>query len=525
MARLGIKTTKRALHLMDQDGDGQIDYREFLDIAVTGWEDDSDEAMIRLTDKVALRQIFVRFGEFNVGTVRRRSAAASERPKFDAEGTPYGDTLENGRLDTSWALVTMGSESAANDAVVASPLEVAPGISVQISPYDAQAAARSRGGMQQVLARHQWEDTGRIVLVPLEWVRTRADANGFALWHYFLELCVGHFCLLIMGGRLARFAELSCNLEAPWDPDASIWEATTAVDRQGQKKGYNWYIIFGAMLGKGGGFVSVLYLFYNDCRNKLKAHIPDHMRNPSGIVQVPCWSRIVLMYTCALLLVEIFSPRPHLVDWLYGDAWRNAVDEDENRDLVGWGVLAATCFFLYVVSNSSLWEMMEETRTGIFPKQSLMIDGCVGRSRTQSLKMTLRLTWCVCAVRCSRKTRLWNCKGKQPTKRESGRPASGCGLSPASDLPAWDLPPFISPVMRLGLRYRVHFPAMQFGFVLGRPCRGHRTHSTRPLIQTASGSVDSTLSAQAEAHPSFDHASHPSVPTPRQNPKWAVVQS
>lgn len=383
MSRLGIKVSKKTLQLMDQDGNGEIDYREFLDLAVAGWEDDSDEAMIRLSDKVALRQIFVRFGEFNVGTVRRRSAAAADRAKFDVEGTPYGDTLENGRLDTSWALVTMGEESAAEAAVAASPLEVAPGVSVQITPYDPQAAAKSRGGMQQVLARHQWVDTGRIVFVPLEWIRSHADANGFALWHYFLELCVGHFCMLIMGGRLATFAALSCSLEAPWEVSASFWEATTAVDRQGQIKGYNWYIIFGALLGKGGGISAVLYLCYNDCRNKVKRHIPDHMRKPSGYVQVPCWTRIALMYSCGLVLVEIFSPRPHVVDWLYGDAWRRDVDEADNRDLVAWVVVTVALFLLLVVlSNSSLWRPLEETHNGIFPKQSLMIDGAVFSKET-----------------------------------------------------------------------------------------------------------------------------------------------
>lgn len=387
LSRLGISVSKEALQLMDQDGNGEIDYREFLDLAVAGWEDDSDEAVIRLTDKVALRQIFVRFGEFNVGTVRRRSAAASDRTKFDAEGTIYGDILENGRLDTSWALVTMGEQSAAESAIAASPLEVAPGISVKISAYDPQAAAKSRGGMQQVLAKHQWVDTGRIVLVPLEWVRTHADANGFALWHYFLELCVGHFCMLIMGGRLATFAELSCSLEAPWEVSASLWESTTAVDRQGQIKGYNWYIIFGTVLGKGGGFTAVLYLCYNDCRNKLNRHIPDHMRKPSGYVQVPCWTRIALMYICGLVLVEIFSPRPHVVDWLYGDPWRRNVDETENRDFVTWAVVTVACFFLLVVvPNSNVWESLEETRTGIFPKQSLMVDGAVF-SRETVLKL------------------------------------------------------------------------------------------------------------------------------------------
>lgn len=376
MTRLGIKVSKQALQLMDQDGNGEIDYREFLDMAVAGWEEDSNDAMIRLTDKVALRQVFVQFGEFSVGTVRRRSAAASERPNFDRLGIPYGDTLENGRLDTSWALVTMGHASAAQAAVAASPLEVAPGILIHISPYDAQVAATSRGGMQQVLARHQWMDTGRTVFVPLQWVRSHADANGFALWHYFLELCVGHFCLLIMGGRLATFAELSCSLEAPWETTASFWAVTTAVDRQGQVKGYNWFIIVGTILGKGGGFLMVLYLCYNDCRNKINGHIPDHMRNPTGIVRVPCWARIMLMYSCALLLVEIFSPRPHLVDWVYGDAWRLDVDEAENRHFVTWGLVAFACFVLLViVPNGKLWDPLEQTRTGVFPKQSLMIDG------------------------------------------------------------------------------------------------------------------------------------------------------
>jgi hypothetical protein len=383
MSRLGINVSKKTLQLMDQDGNGEIDYREFLDLAVAGWEDDSDEAMVRLTDKVALRQIFVRFGEFNVGTVRRRSAPASDRAKFDAEGTPYGDTLENGRLDTSWALVTMGEESAAQYAVATSPLEVADGVLVQITPYDPQAAAKSRGGMQQVLARHQWTDTGRTVLVPLEWIRSHADVNGFALWHYFLELCVGHFCMLIMGGRLATFAELSCSLEAPWEASASFWESTTAVDRQGVIKGYNWYIVFGAALGKGGGLAALLYLCYNDCRNKVKGHIPDHVRKPSGHVQVPCWMQIALTYSCGLVLVEVFSPRPHIVDWLYGDPWRRDVDEAENRDLVGWAVVAVACFFLLVVvPNSNLWESLEETRTGVFPKQSLMIDGAVFSKET-----------------------------------------------------------------------------------------------------------------------------------------------
>ena len=120
----------------------------------------------------------------------------------------------------------------------------------------------------------------------------------------------------------------------------------------------------------------VLYLCYNDCRNKIRGHIPDHMRNATGIVQVPCWLRIVLMYSCALLLVEVFSPRPHLVDGLYGDAWRREVREDENRALVTWVIVGVACFVLIViVPNGKLWDRLEDIRTGVFPKQSLMIDG------------------------------------------------------------------------------------------------------------------------------------------------------
>ena len=111
-----------------------------------------------------------------------------------------------GSLDTSWALVTMGDRAAAERAIAASPLEVAPDVKIYVTAYDAQVAATSRGGMQKVLARHQWVDTGRTVLIPLDWVRAQADSNGFALWHYFLEVCVGHFCLLVIGGRLATFA-------------------------------------------------------------------------------------------------------------------------------------------------------------------------------------------------------------------------------------------------------------------------------------------------------------------------------
>ena len=205
--------------------------------------------------------------------------------------------LENGRLDTSWALVTMGDQAAAQRALAASPLEVAPGVKIYLTAYDAQAAAASRGGMQKVLARHQWVDTGRTVLIPLEWVRKQADSNGFALWHYFLEVCVGHFCLLVIGGRLATFASFSCELEAPWtDHTDPKWSES-----------YNWFIISGTIIGKGGGIGAVLYCGYVDCRNKIKGHIPDHMRNPSGRVQVPCWARIGLMYICALV------PTPRIV--------------------------------------------------------------------------------------------------------------------------------------------------------------------------------------------------------------------
>ena len=45
--------------------------------------------MISLTDKLALRQVLNRFGEFSAATVRRRSARAEERAKFDADQTPY----------------------------------------------------------------------------------------------------------------------------------------------------------------------------------------------------------------------------------------------------------------------------------------------------------------------------------------------------------------------------------------------------------------------------------------------------
>ena len=133
------------------------------------------------------------------------------------------------------------------------------------------------------------------MLVPLEWIRITADSNGFALWHYFLEVFLSHFSLLIMGGRLAKFAGTSC--------------AIVAKERLAPgTKGLDFYIVCGTIIGKCGGFFAVMFCCYVDVRNKLKKHVPDHMRTVTGRVQIPCWTRILVFYLSALTLAEVYSP-------------------------------------------------------------------------------------------------------------------------------------------------------------------------------------------------------------------------
>ena len=209
---------------------------------------------------------------------------------------------------------------------------------------------------------------GRTILVPLEWIRQHADSNGFALWHYFLEVSVAQFSLLIMGGRLAKFAAYSCSIVA------------VEVANPGEK-GLDIWILVGTIAGKLGGLSAVLYCCYIDTRNKLKNHIPDHMRTVTGRVQVPCWTRICIFYGCALVLAEIFSPRPHVIDWcINNDGWDRVRNEADDTILWIRLSLQLTCvlLILLVVPNDELWlRYGEEVRHGLFPKRLLVIDGKV----------------------------------------------------------------------------------------------------------------------------------------------------
>ena len=117
----------------DVNGDGVLDDDEIAAMKAEIERADSDAilrgentALISLGDRAALRQVFAQFGQLEMATVRLRSVNAAERPALDASRTPYYLT-ESGRLDTSWALVTMESSEAALAARRASPLEVVPG--------------------------------------------------------------------------------------------------------------------------------------------------------------------------------------------------------------------------------------------------------------------------------------------------------------------------------------------------------------------------------------------------------------
>eukprot|EP01048_Picozoa_sp_COSAG05_P026500 COSAG05_NODE_7266_length_835_cov_1.259511_2_plen_85_part_01 len=64
------------------------------------------------------------------------------------------------------------------------------------------------------------------------------------------------------------------------------------------------FCIIGHIVGKSGGMLCVVLCLMVDCRNKAIGHTPDHCRQFNGRYQVPCWTRIVTLYTAVLYVFK-----------------------------------------------------------------------------------------------------------------------------------------------------------------------------------------------------------------------------
>ena len=140
-----------------------------------------------------------------------------------------------------------------------------------------------------------------------------------------------------------------------------------------------WFCLMAAMT-QCSGIICVIICGLSDCNRKRTGVCPDYARKMSGRYQIPCWTRLALLYISALYTFEVLSPKPHLIPWLLeNDPWRyvNLMEGDAEQTvltpswLLEWGLLwLAIAVVLVLTPNEELWASWDTVRHDVYPRHA-----------------------------------------------------------------------------------------------------------------------------------------------------------